>query len=380
MVSSRFRGCLYGQAIGDALGLGAEAMTQTEVALNYPAGLVHYSDIVQDYHRSRWRQGDWTDDTDMMLCIADAIIEDNDDESANSGHNSVNNRDNSVDDCDNSINNCHNSVNNCDNSTNNRNNSAIDCVERERRNAGIPENATDSNPSGIKIDYHNIARHFKAWADGTSMGIGLHTRNVLAFGDYTKKPVQASKLLWELNNRQAAANGGVMRTAIVGLLPNDVRKNAEEICRLTHYDPRCVGSCVIVSELIHALVYGGEAPDLLQIKETAKQYDERIIEYIDMAYKSDDIAVLMDDQYAGYTLRTLAVGLWAYWHASSFKDGLLAVVNAGGDADTNAAVACAILGAKFGFDTIPSEYVDGLVRKEQLENVVDKLLHIFVKD
>ena len=37
----------------------------------------------------------------------------------------------------------------------------------------------------------------------------------------------------------------------------------------------------------------------------------------------------------GYTLVTLSVGLWAYWHSTSFVDGLLKVVNAGGDADTN---------------------------------------------
>ena len=52
------------------------------------------------------------------------------------------------------------------------------------------------------------------------------------------------------------------------------------------------------------------------------------------------------------------------------NEGLLAVVNAGGDADTNAAVACAILGAMFGFGAIPKEYVDGLRNKEQLEAIV----------
>ena len=69
----------------------------------------------------------------------------------------------------------------------------------------------------------------------------------------------------------------------------------------------------------------------------------------------------------------MAAGLWAYWHAKSFEDGLLAVVNAGGDADTNAAVACAILGAKFGFNAIPIEYVDGLRNKEKLEFIVQGL-------
>ena len=35
----------------------------------------------------------------------------------------------------------------------------------------------------------------------------------------------------------------------------NVTSNAENICKLTHFDLRCVGSCVIVSSIIHALVF-----------------------------------------------------------------------------------------------------------------------------
>lgn len=35
----RFRGCIYGQAIGDALGLGTEFMTDEDIAWKYPHGL-----------------------------------------------------------------------------------------------------------------------------------------------------------------------------------------------------------------------------------------------------------------------------------------------------------------------------------------------------
>jgi ADP-ribosylglycohydrolase len=76
---------------------------------------------------------------------------------------------------------------------------------------------------------------------------------------------------------------------------------------------------------------------------------------------------------AGYTLKTMAAALWAYGHAHSFEYGLLTIVNAGGDADTNAAVACAILGAKYGFNTIPTKYIEGLIYKEQLDSVIDRL-------
>ena len=75
-IYDRFKGVIYGQAIGDALGLGTEFMDADEMAWKYPAGLRHYSQIFQDRHRKRWKIGDWTDDTDMMLCIADAVIED----------------------------------------------------------------------------------------------------------------------------------------------------------------------------------------------------------------------------------------------------------------------------------------------------------------
>ena len=170
-------------------------------------------------------------------------------------------------------------------------------------------------------------------------------------------------------------NGGVMRTSIVGLFPKDVEEWAANICRLTHYDQRCVGSCVIVSNIIHSLVYDDTAPTYQQILDWGKKYDDRIKNYIELARKDNLNALeLQNSNSMGYTLKTLAVALWAYWHASSFEEGLLSVVNAGGDADTNAAVACAILGAKYGFQEIPKEYVRDLAHKKRLENAIESLL------
>mgnify|MGYP003515245351 FL=1 len=71
----------------------------------------------------------------------------------------------------------------------------------------------------------------------------------------------------------------------------------------------------------------------------------------------------------GYTLKTISVALWSLWHCNSFKDGLLSVVNLGGDADTNAAVSCALLGAKYGFSNIPQYYVDNLQNKQIIEDI-----------
>ena len=304
----KIKGTIYGQAIGDALGLGTEFMDDYDMAWKYPNGLTHYSEIFQDHHRRRWEKGDWTDDTDMMLCIANAIIKD----------------------------------------------------------------------KGVNLS--TIAQNFKDWACGTPMGIGANTYKVLMIGDYVEKPLDVSKKIWEMSRYHSAANGGLMRTSIVGLLPNNVEQSAADICRLTHYDPRCVGSCVIVSELIHAHVYGKPIPTYDQMIAIGRKYDERINEYIQLSQCVDISSLdLQEEGSIGYTLKTLAAGLWAYWHAETFLDGLLAVIRAGGDADTNAAVACAILGAKFGFNAIPSEYVEGLIYRDQLDDVIQGMTEVIMK-
>ena len=71
------KGVFYGQAIGDALGLGTEFLNKSEISEYYPHGLSDYSQIVQDAHRSRWKIGDWTDDTDQFLCICNSILKSN---------------------------------------------------------------------------------------------------------------------------------------------------------------------------------------------------------------------------------------------------------------------------------------------------------------
>ncbi len=303
------RGCLYGQAIGDALGLGSEFMNKEEVERNYPTGLSRYDQITQDPHRSRWNIGAWTDDTDMMLCILSAY-----------------------------------------------------------------------ESGGFNI--RKVARNFKDWFNTDPMGIGAHTYKVLCMRDYVEQPEMCSKLWWDLSHGQSAANGGLMRTSVIGLIPGNPVLQTEEICKLTHYDPRCVGSCVIVTSIIHNLVWNNHELSIQEIKDIARQYDERIIEWVDLAYQSMDISDLdLDEPFSiGYTLRSLSSALWCYWHAKSFEEGLRAVVNEGGDADTNAAIACAILGAKFGYGSIPKYYIENLHNEPLYRAEVNKFISLVLNE
>lgn len=167
-----------------------------------------------------------------------------------------------------------------------------------------------------------------------------------------------------------------MRTSVVGLAENEIQQQAVDICKLTHYDPRCVGSCVIAVSIIHNLVWYDTQLSYDKIKDIALRYDNRILEWVDAAYNSSDISMLdLDETYSiGYTLRTLSAALWCYWHSPSFEEGLISVVNEGGDADTNGAIAGAILGAKFGLSSIPAQYIENLHNREEYHNKITSLI------
>jgi len=130
-------------------------------------------------------------------------------------------------------------------------------------------------------------------------------------------PLEVSKKVWEMSRYQSAANGGLMRTSIVGLLSINIEQSAAVICRLTHYDPRSV-TCVI--ELIHAHVYGLLDPAYEQIISISWKYDDHIVEFITLSQNEDIKALdLQEEGSIGYTLRTIAAGLWTYWQAETFQ-------------------------------------------------------------
>jgi ADP-ribosylglycohydrolase len=78
----------------------------------------------------------------------------------------------------------------------------------------------------------------------------------------------------------------------------------------------------------------------------------------------------------GYTLKSLSAALWAYLYANSFEEGLLAIINEGGDADTNGCIAASILGAKFGFDAIPKRWIKDVHNVNEIENRINKLIRM----
>ena len=307
-LNDRIYGILFGQAIGDALGLAAEGMSCDRVATTYPNGVNGYADIIQDDFRKRWAPGEWTDDTNQMLCILDSLL--------------------------------------------------------ERRT----------------VDPNDIAARFVRWCHHDGRGIGRHTYNILRMPQYAQRPYEISEFFWKFSRCNSAPNGALMRTCITGIWDYRdeaaVYENTENICRLTHFDPRCVGLCVIIAHIIRSELLGQTVTesDLLAL---GARYAPEIEEFVRLGFQPDIAELCLDDpDTRGYTLRTLAAGLWAYNFGTDFRSTIQTLITAGGDVDTNCAVAGALLGVRMGYAALPEDWVHGLLRYDELAEKARQLTAI----
>ena len=81
-----------------------------------------------------------------------------------------------------------------------------------------------------------------------------------------------------------------------------------------------------------------------------------VSEAVAQAGRSTTGGLRFDGPDRGFTLLSLQAALIACWRAGDFESGLRAVVEAGGDTDTNGAIAGALLGARFGHAAIPERW------------------------
>jgi|SRR5690554_798103 len=306
----KIKGLFFGQAIGDALGLGTEFLNKKQVKVYYPNKLTNYSQIIKDSFRKQWKQGEWTDDTDQFICIVNSLLK------------------------------------------------------------------------AKEVDEHAFAKELYAWAEKSPVDIGVTVNKVVSHPDFLNNPYKCSKEIWEESLREAAANGAIMRTSILGAYEfwdyGKVILNTEKIAKVTHWDPRCIGSCVITTLIIANLINENRTLSLKEIVDIGDEYDNRIIYHIEQSTERDISNLYLDEEgIIGYTLLSLSAGLWAYFHAKDFETGLVSVINEGGDADTNGCIAGSILGTKFGYNSIPKHLVDGLHDKELLEEKFNQFIKTY---
>ena len=146
-------------------------------------------------------------------------------------------------------------------------------------------------------------------------------------------------------DESAQGNGGLMRAAAHAIMGTSVKTaaaNAADDTLLTHPSDVAAKTSYAMASTAYRTIQG-------QFHDRMDRGRAKFIPY-----------PLYISKLSGHCVHTLRLAMTALHTAASFEEGIDAVVRTGGDTDTNAAVAGALLGAKFGLEGIPADWRAGI--------------------
>ena len=233
-------------------------------------------------------------------------------------------------------------------------------------------------------DVQKLANRFCHWYQynqwtphGEIFDMGVATRNAM---DKLAKGVSALES-GECDD-YSNGNGSLMRILPLAIYlqnkPIDQRFClTKEVSGITHSHIRSVIGCFFAVEFVIQLLKEKDKCDayyeaqnivrdylhLINVKSSEIELYNRIL--------FDDISCITEsDIYSsGYILHTLEASLWAFLTTENFKDAVLKAVNLGDDTDTIGSVTGGMAGLFYGFDQIPRDWIETLVKKEDIEEL-----------
>ena len=245
--------------------------------------------------------------------------------------------------------------------------------------------ALDSLASG-RVDFDEIMENFVRWCaeddytpTGEMFDIGrtclTAIRNYLATDG---KPALACGLTDEHSN----GNGSLMRIhpfvlyAYVNHLPFAawllLVRNGSAI---THAHDRAALGCLIYAFVLHEIL---KDPNKESVGLGLKRAECHLRECGELSHYKR----LLDENFAdldrseikssGYVVDTLEAAVWCLLTTDDYRSCVLKAVNLGGDTDTIAAVAGGLAGALYGYDGIPKEWRETLIKREYIEALCDR--------
>ncbi len=327
-IKDNILGMIFGQALGDAYGLSVEFKTKEWIEFQYPNKEIPFYDYIETSHNKRWKRGDWTDDTDQMICIMRSLTEKKE----------------------------------------------VDVID-------IAKRLKEWKEGGLK-----------ECGDRVGMGIGETTLAVMSHPYFCINPKEVSKQVYKLRGDSTASNGALMRTSIVSsflyLSSNEVINNAIDIASITHSNPKCIASCIYACIILMSIFQCVKLntqfnPAIIMeyaMTQSCKvfQTEEEINEFKHWCTYTSPEKCNFDKNGIGYTYLCLKAFIYgmnviindtSYETASEgFKKAIHRCIRQGGDADTNGAVCGAIMGARIGYSNLPKDWIDKLPHKDLLMN------------
>jgi ADP-ribosyl-[dinitrogen reductase] hydrolase len=216
--------------------------------------------------------------------------------------------------------------------------------------------------------------HVSPLWSGPAFGAGSTTRNALRPATWEESRARPYD-----EGKEYPSNGSLMRTAPMALFAGNYpmvrHKDVLTMSQVTHRHPHAGIVCVVFAEMLASILDGFSSSKAV---------------WRASHYAGDDIPGLsdgLDDAVPaprdpeewpgrGAAVLTLHVAVWSLRSSSDFRDGLTKAVAIGGDTDTYAAVAGALLGARYGYEGIPPEWRECLLGHDKMVELAESLYHI----
>jgi len=228
---------------------------------------------------------------------------------------------------------------------------------------------------GGALDLDDVLRRHLTWLESGPPDVGNLTRRVLR-GYREGDDDAARRYVEERGPEVSAGNGSVMYCAPLGVArarePERLLDEAPALSALTHWDERCRTACLAVTLAVAALVEG-EVAEAAVRASVAEVRDLEGGEELEFLVDQAGRARPLDGPDMGFTLFAAGIGLQVAGEGRGFEEGLRYVVGCGGDTDTNAAVAGALLGAAHGRGAIPAAWLHVLAERDEIEREAEGL-------
>ena len=236
-----------------------------------------------------------------------------------------------------------------------------------------------------------LGRHLRWWLLGLPAGLGSAT-------------LRATLRLWcgfspRKSGVYSAGNGPAMRSAILGAAVDDLDRLRELVrlsTRITHTDPKAEYGALAVALAARAARQPAPVDGALYLEtvRTALPADERAAELLNLlqqavasAAAGEALAALVQRWnwkrgISGYVYHTVpaVIQVWLR-HPRSYRDGVMEIIAAGGDADTTAAILGGLIGTAVGRAGIPEDWLRRLLEwprsvrwMEELGGVLERVV------
>ncbi|WP_352418022.1 ADP-ribosylglycohydrolase family protein [Proteiniborus sp.] len=186
-----------------------------------------------------------------------------------------------------------------------------------------------------------------------------------------------------INNSKGC--GGIMRVAPVGLFlnrkPVEAFRVAAEVAAITHGHPTGYLTAGVLGTIIAELINGENIIDsTLSAINILKEYKDHgetlysIEKAITLAESDQNYQQAIRSLGEGWIAEeALSVALYCALKGSNIKNALIMSVNHDGDSDSTGAICGNILGAAYGINALPKEWIDKIELKDLLISMGTKL-------